>query len=104
VASARPREPHPFPPLQGRAHTAVSTPGDLLFHIRADRHDLVFELERQLLDLLVDAVAVAVETVGFRYFDARDLLGSGHRLHEAAGGADKRLPLRRRAVRQRDVE
>jgi porphyrinogen peroxidase len=75
VGSARPSELHPFPPLQGRAHTAVSTPGDLLFHIRADRHDLVFELERQLLDLLGDAVAVADETVGFRYFDARDLLG-----------------------------
>ena len=41
----------------------------------AERHDLCFELERQLLDAFGDAVAVADETVGFRYFDARDLLG-----------------------------
>src|SRR5262249_16202094 len=73
VGSARPSELHPFPPLQGRAHTAVSTPGDLLFHIRADRHDLIFELERQLLDLLGDAVAVADDPVGFRVFDSHAL-------------------------------
>lgn len=70
-----PRELHEFTPIRGAVHTAVSTPGDLLFHIRADRRDLCFELERQLVDLLGDAVAVADETEGFRYFDARDLLG-----------------------------
>ena len=36
---------------------------------------MTFELERQLLDLLGDAVQVVDETSGFRYFDARDLLG-----------------------------
>ena len=70
-----PKELHPFRPVVGAHHTAVSTPGDLLLHIRASRRDLVFELERQLLDLLADAVDVVDETVGFRYFDARDLLG-----------------------------
>ena len=71
----RPRELHPFSPVVGAHHTAVATPGDLLFHIRSDRRDLCFELERQLLDVLGDAVQVADETVGFRYFDNRDLLG-----------------------------
>jgi putative iron-dependent peroxidase len=71
----RPAELHPFPVVKGAVHTAVSTPGDLLFHIRAERRDLCFEFERQLLDLLGDAVAVVDETVGFRYFDVRDLLG-----------------------------
>ena len=56
-------------------HSAPSTPGDLLFHIRAEREDMTFELERQLLDLIGDAARVVDETVGFRYFDARDLLG-----------------------------
>ena len=35
---------HPFRALHGPRHTAVSTPGDLLFHIRARRMDLCFEL------------------------------------------------------------
>jgi porphyrinogen peroxidase len=71
----RPAELHPFPVTRGKVHVAVSTPGDLLFHIRAERRDLCFEFERQLMDLLGDAVSVVDETVGFRYFDTRDLLG-----------------------------
>ena len=58
-----------------RCTRAPSTPGDLLFHIRAEREDMTFELERQLLDVIGDAARVVDETVGFRYFDARDLLG-----------------------------
>lgn len=71
----RPAELRPFSPIHGTAHTAPSTPGDLLFHIRAERVDLCFELERLLLDTLGEAVRVVDETSGFRYFDARDLLG-----------------------------
>ncbi|KAL1860638.1 hypothetical protein VTK73DRAFT_7233 [Phialemonium thermophilum] len=71
----KPRELHPFREIRGAVHTAVSTPGDLLLHIRAERRDIAFELERQLFDLLGDAVRVVDETVGFRYFDVRDLLG-----------------------------
>ena len=70
-----PSELHPFREFKGRTHTAVSTPGDLLFHIRSERRDLNFEFERQLMDSLGDAVTVVDETVGFRYFDVRDLLG-----------------------------
>ncbi|KAI1100369.1 hypothetical protein F4804DRAFT_348581 [Jackrogersella minutella] len=71
----KPAELHPFPAVHGQKHTAVSTPGDLLFHIRSERRDLCFEFERQLLDALGDAVTVVDETTGFRYFDVRDLLG-----------------------------
>jgi putative iron-dependent peroxidase len=71
----RPKELHPFQEIRGAVHTAPLTAGDLLFHIRADRRDLCFEFERQLLDRFGDSVTVADETVGFRYFDARDLLG-----------------------------
>jgi putative iron-dependent peroxidase len=70
-----PAELHPFPEVKGAVHTAVSSPGDLLFHIRSERRDLNFEFERQLMDLLADAVLLADETVGFRYFHVRDLLG-----------------------------
>ncbi|MDX8459542.1 Dyp-type peroxidase [Mesorhizobium humile] len=71
----RPRELKPFAPIEGAAHSAPSTPGDLLFHIRAERPDMCFELERILLNSLGDSVSVADEVSGFRYFDARDLLG-----------------------------
>jgi porphyrinogen peroxidase len=71
----RPVDLHPFNTIRGPVHTAPSTPGDLLFHLRAEREDMTFELERQLLDLLGDAAEVVDETTGFRYFDARDLLG-----------------------------
>lgn len=71
----RPQELRSFPPIRGAVHAAPSTPGDLLFHIRAERPDMCFEFERILLDSLGDGVAVVDEVSGFRYFDARDLLG-----------------------------
>jgi porphyrinogen peroxidase len=71
----RPAELRSFAPVHGPVHAAPSTPGDLLFHLRAERADMTFELERQLLDVIGDAARVVDETVGFRYFDARDLLG-----------------------------
>lgn len=72
---ARPAQLRRFFEVRGPVHTAPSTPGDLLFHIRSERADLAFELERLLLGKLGDAVTVVDETTGFRYFDSRDLLG-----------------------------
>ncbi|MGW0965709.1 Dyp-type peroxidase [Streptomyces sp. NPDC002516] len=71
----RPQELHPFVELTGRRHRAPSTPGDLLFHIRARRTDLCFELARLIMERLDGAVTVADEVHGFKYFDDRDLLG-----------------------------
>ena len=71
----RPHELKPFAPIIGQPHSAPSTPGDLLFHIRAERVDLCFEFERILLLNLGAAVSLVDEVSGFRYFDARDLLG-----------------------------
>src|SRR5690349_4954289 len=42
----RPAALHPFREIRGPRHTAPATPGDLLFHIRAQRFDLCFELAR----------------------------------------------------------
>ena len=70
----RPKDLHPFRELRGRHH-AVSTPGDLLFHIRASRMDLCFELGMQIASRLGGAVRIADETHGFKYFDDRDLIG-----------------------------
>ncbi len=70
----RPRDLHPFREIQGQHH-AVSTPGDMLFHIRAARTDLCFELATQVMSRLGGAVATADEVHGFNYFDDRDLIG-----------------------------
>ena len=75
VPDRRPAQLHAFVPVAGTPHSAPSTPGDLLFHIRAERTDMCFEFEKLLLERLGDSVAVVDETQGFRYFDARDLLG-----------------------------
>ena len=71
----RPAELHPFRELNGPRHRAVSTPGDLLFHIRADQMDLCFEYAAQVMARLSDSVTVCDEVHGFRYFDERDLIG-----------------------------
>ncbi|MCN9243380.1 Dyp-type peroxidase [Streptomyces sp. RY43-2] len=74
-AGPRPAELHPFRELAGDRHRAVSTPGDLLFHIRAARPDLCFALGSEIMDRLRGAVTVRDEVHGFTYFDMRDLLG-----------------------------
>ena len=71
----RPDALHPFVELSGPRHKAPSTPGDLLFHIRAETMDYCFELASRLMVELGDAVSVVDEVHGFRYYDRRDLLG-----------------------------
>ncbi|WP_320202087.1 Dyp-type peroxidase [Agrobacterium sp. rho-13.3] len=70
----RARELHPFREING-VHRAVSTPGDILFHIRAAQMDQCFELAAEIMDRLRVVVTVVDETHGFKYFDDRDLLG-----------------------------
>jgi porphyrinogen peroxidase len=71
----RPSGLHPFVELAGATHTAVATPGDLLFHIRAHRLDLCFALAERLMNRLRGYARVVDEVHGFRSFDQRDLLG-----------------------------
>jgi putative iron-dependent peroxidase len=71
----RPAELHPFPAIVGNKHHAVSTPGDLLFHVRATQMDLCFELAGQIMERLRAHVTMVDEVHGFKYFDERDLLG-----------------------------
>jgi Dyp-type peroxidase family len=60
----RPKELHPFREIRGQHH-AVATPGDILFHIRAMRMDLCFELATQIMSRLGGAVSTADEVHGF---------------------------------------
>jgi putative iron-dependent peroxidase len=71
----RPAELHPFIELRSGDRHAVSTPGDMLFHLRAKRMDLCFEMVAQIMERIGSAVSQVDETHGFRYFDDRDLLG-----------------------------
>ncbi len=70
----RPKELHPFREIRG-VHHAVSTQGDLLFHIRAVRMDMCFEMAALIMDRLRAVSTVVDEVHGFKYFDDRDLIG-----------------------------
>ena len=99
--SPRPSELHPFDDVVGPRHAAVATAGDLLFHIRARRLDLCFELAQRLTERLTGSAGVVDEVHGFRSFDDRDLLGfvdgtenpDGEAAREAVlvGGEDRRF-------------
>jgi putative iron-dependent peroxidase len=71
----RPVELHPFTELSGPRHHAPSTPGDLLFHIRAESLDVCFELAGRLVEAMAGAITVVDEVHGFKFFDNRDLMG-----------------------------
>jgi putative iron-dependent peroxidase len=71
----RPAELHVLPEIGAAPRVSVSTPGDVLFHIRAERKDLCFELALQIMSRLHGAVSPVDEVHGFRYFDDRDLIG-----------------------------
>ena len=71
----RPAELHTFQEIRAGERHAVSTPGDMLFHIRAQRMDLCFELATRIMARLGAAVSAVDEVHGFRFFDSRDLIG-----------------------------
>jgi porphyrinogen peroxidase len=78
---------HVFRELAGPRYTAVATPGDLLFHIRAHRFDLCFELAERLLNRLEGHMQVVDEVHGFKYFEERDILGFVDGTENPAGAA-----------------
>jgi putative iron-dependent peroxidase len=73
--SPRPAELHNFREIRAGERHAVATPGDLMFHIRAKRMDLCFEMAMQIMARIGSAVSPVDEVQGFRYFDDRDLMG-----------------------------
>src|SRR6201987_2632495 len=89
----RPAELHPFREIKAGPRHAVATPGDVLFHIRASRMDLCFELASQIMTRLDGAVTVADEVHGFKYFDDRDLIGFVDGTENPTGAAAARAVL-----------
>ncbi|MBP0049108.1 Dyp-type peroxidase [Marinobacterium sp. AK62] len=64
-----------FPALENGERVAPSTPVDLLFIVRADQYDAVFDLGAEIVKSLEDAAELVEEIHGFRYRDMRDLTG-----------------------------
>jgi porphyrinogen peroxidase len=75
IGAPRPVELHPFREIRAGPRHAPATPGDFFVHLRADRMDLCFEMETQILARIRSVTEVADEVQGFRYFDNRDLIG-----------------------------
>ena len=73
--TSKPKELSAFQEIKGEKHTAVSTKGDLFFHIRAKRMAECFELA-SIIQNKLDGVVVSIDEVhGFRYFDGRAMIG-----------------------------
>jgi len=70
-----PRELANFVPITGEKHTAISSKGDLHFHIRADNTSICYDMAAAITNIL-EPVATSVEEIhGFRYWDSRSILG-----------------------------
>lgn len=70
-----PKELVDFVPVTGEKHTAVSSKGDLHFHIRADNQSICYDMASEISDLLNQAAVSIEEIQGFRYWDGRSILG-----------------------------
>jgi putative iron-dependent peroxidase len=89
----RPAGLHEFREFRAPGRHAPSTPGDLLFHIRAGRMDLCYELASQIMFRAGGALTVVDEVHGFRYFDNRDVIGFVDGTENPAGAAAQRSVL-----------
>lgn len=72
---AKPKELKPFKEIKGNKYTAVSTPGDLFFHIRARQMGLCFEFASIIDEKLNGVVEAIDETHGFKYMDGKSIIG-----------------------------
>ncbi|MCE3074987.1 Dyp-type peroxidase [Chryseobacterium gwangjuense] len=70
-----PKELVNFEEIKGEKHTAVSTPGDLHFHLRADDKSIIFDMAIEISKLLTPVAESILEIHGFKYWDARSILG-----------------------------
>lgn len=70
-----PKELENFEPISGSRHTAVSTPGDLHFHLRAVNMAICFDMASDIAAVLNPAADCLEEVHGFRYWDGRSILG-----------------------------
>jgi putative iron-dependent peroxidase len=70
-----PKELEAFKPIIGTKHTAVSTQGDIHFHVRANENSYCIDAATALAMLMQDIAECVEEVHGFRYWDSRSILG-----------------------------
>lgn len=70
-----PKELKNFEPLVGHKHTAVATPGDLHFHLRAPNISICIDMLTAINGALYLVADCLEEVHGFRYWDGRSILG-----------------------------
>ncbi len=73
--AAKPQQLSTFKEIKGNSYTAVSTPGDLFFHIRGLKTSACYELASIISQKLNGVVTPVDEVHGFRYFDGRSIIG-----------------------------
>ncbi|HZS74118.1 MAG TPA: Dyp-type peroxidase [Candidatus Nitrosotalea sp.] len=70
-----PKELDNFEPIVGEKYTAVSSKGDLHFHIRGNGSSVCYDMAHAVSNIL-ELVAINIEEIhGFRYWDGRSILG-----------------------------
>ena len=70
-----PKELKDFQPIKGSKHTAVSTEGDLHFHIRAHNQSLAYDMAAAISEVMQPIADCIVNVQGFRYWDGRAIIG-----------------------------
>lgn len=70
-----PKELAPFPSYQGEYLSVTDASHDIIFHIRAMRHDAVHILGLTLFKAMGDSVTLKQQTNTFKYLDNRDFTG-----------------------------
>ncbi|MBO9584808.1 MAG: Dyp-type peroxidase [Flavobacterium sp.] len=70
-----PKELVNFETIAGAKHTAISTAGDLHFHLRASNAAVCFDMAIAITKVLGDVAECLEEVHGFRYWDGRSIIG-----------------------------
>ncbi len=70
-----PQELKTFQEIKGDKHTAVSTEGDLHFHLRGENKSICFDMAWSISKFMADVADSLVEVHGFKYWDSRSILG-----------------------------
>ena len=75
LPSPLPKELENFVPVVGATHTAVSTRGDLHFHLRGGGSSICYDMAAAITAVLAPVATSIEEVHGFRYWDGRSILG-----------------------------
>ena len=70
-----PKELEEFEPIVGSNYTAVSSKGDLHFHLKGTNKSICFDMAADIAKVLSPVADCVEEVHGFRYWDGRSILG-----------------------------